>query len=150
MSKVEPTRCFQTNINLPGTTRSKLNSNRTSNTTSRTRILRQLNTSCSSHGNKLLCNTKYQARTFSTGTGSGARSSNHGSSNAAASGAGGEDDGSGSGDEAQPGTPGQQEPTFQTTALAPLTVPEVFPNVPIIAVRRNPVFPRFIKMVEVR
>ena len=146
MSEVEPRRCFQINIDLPGTT--KLNLNRTSNTSSRTRILRQLSVSC--HGNKLLCDTKYQTRKFSSGTGSGARSSNNGSSNAAASGAGGEDDGSGSGDEAQPGAPGQQEPAFQTTALAPMIVPEVFPNVPIIAVRRNPVFPRFIKMIEVR
>ena len=88
---------------------------------------------------------------FSTGSGSGGRS-NGSSSNAAAaaSGAGGEDDGSGSEDDAHPGAPGQQEPPFQTTALAPMTVPEVFPNVPIIAVRRNPVFPRFIKMIEVR
>ena len=37
-----------------------------------------------------------------------------------------------------------------TTALAPLTIPDYFPEVPLIAVRRNPVFPRFIKMIEVR
>uniref|UniRef100_A0A8C4T0K5 Lon protease homolog, mitochondrial n=1 Tax=Erpetoichthys calabaricus TaxID=27687 RepID=A0A8C4T0K5_ERPCA len=36
------------------------------------------------------------------------------------------------------------------TALTPMTVPEVFPNVPLIAVSRNPVFPRFIKIIEVK
>lgn len=36
------------------------------------------------------------------------------------------------------------------TALTPLLVPEHFPNVPLIAVTRNPVFPRFIKIIEVR
>ncbi|XP_064590046.1 lon protease homolog, mitochondrial-like [Zonotrichia leucophrys gambelii] len=35
------------------------------------------------------------------------------------------------------------------TALTPLLVPEHFPNVPLIAVTRNPVFPRFIKIIEV-
>lgn len=36
------------------------------------------------------------------------------------------------------------------TALTPMIVPEVFPNVPLIAVSRNPVFPRFIKILEVK
>uniref|UniRef100_A0A8C9FKH2 Lon protease homolog, mitochondrial n=1 Tax=Pavo cristatus TaxID=9049 RepID=A0A8C9FKH2_PAVCR len=36
------------------------------------------------------------------------------------------------------------------TALTPLMVPEHFPNVPLIAVTRNPVFPRFIKIIEVK
>lgn len=34
-------------------------------------------------------------------------------------------------------------------AVAALTVPDVWPQVPVIAVSRNPVFPRFIKMVEI-
>ena len=34
-------------------------------------------------------------------------------------------------------------------ALSPMTVPEEWPRVPAIAVRRNPLFPRFIKMIEV-
>ncbi|KAM9796060.1 lon protease homolog, mitochondrial [Syngnathus typhle] len=38
----------------------------------------------------------------------------------------------------------------QITALTPMMVPEVFPNVPLIAVSRNPVFPRFIKIIEVK
>ncbi|XP_067824273.1 lon protease homolog, mitochondrial [Heptranchias perlo] len=36
------------------------------------------------------------------------------------------------------------------TALSPMMVPDVFPNVPLIAVTRNPVFPRFIKIIEVK
>uniref|UniRef100_A0A8C9T112 Lon protease homolog n=1 Tax=Scleropages formosus TaxID=113540 RepID=A0A8C9T112_SCLFO len=38
----------------------------------------------------------------------------------------------------------------QMSALTPLVVPEVFPHVPLIAVSRNPVFPRFIKIIEVK
>lgn len=40
-------------------------------------------------------------------------------------------------------------PPLHVTALTPMMVPEVFPNVPLIAVTRNPVFPRFIKIIEV-
>ncbi|MPC52178.1 Lon protease, mitochondrial [Portunus trituberculatus] len=32
---------------------------------------------------------------------------------------------------------------------ATMAVPEVWPNVPVIAINRNPVFPRFIKIIEV-
>lgn len=32
---------------------------------------------------------------------------------------------------------------------ATITVPEVWPHLPVIAVKRNPVFPRFMKIVEV-
>ena len=34
-------------------------------------------------------------------------------------------------------------------ALTPMSVPEVFPNVPLIAIGNHPVFPRFVKMMEV-
>ncbi|XP_025077130.1 lon protease homolog, mitochondrial-like isoform X1 [Pomacea canaliculata] len=34
-------------------------------------------------------------------------------------------------------------------ALTAMTVPEFFPRVPVIAINRNPVFPRFIKMLEI-
>lgn len=34
-------------------------------------------------------------------------------------------------------------------ALAQVLVPDVFPEVPILPVHRNPVFPRFVKMMEV-
>jgi Lon-like ATP-dependent protease len=30
-----------------------------------------------------------------------------------------------------------------------MTIPDVFPHLPLIAITRNPVFPRFIKIVEV-
>lgn len=51
--------------------------------------------------------------------------------------------GSGSGSGSDSGAP----PVV--TALAPLMVPERVPHVPLIAVSRNPVFPRFIKIIEV-
>ncbi|XP_034565997.1 lon protease homolog, mitochondrial [Notolabrus celidotus] len=38
----------------------------------------------------------------------------------------------------------------QMTALTTMMVPEIFPNVPLVAVSRNPVFPRFIKIIEVK
>lgn len=34
-------------------------------------------------------------------------------------------------------------------ALAPMTVPEIWPTLPVIAITRNPVFPKFIKIIEV-
>lgn len=47
----------------------------------------------------------------------------------------------------------QQQPIYSTTsppgALSTVTVPDIYPNVPLIAVNRNPVFPRFLKMIEV-
>ncbi|XP_058494763.1 lon protease homolog, mitochondrial [Solea solea] len=71
-----------------------------------------------------------------------------------ASGAGfsGEDgaDSAGSGGEESGGDGGVPYPGPQMTALTPMMVPEVFPNVPLIAVSRNPVFPRFIKIIEVK
>ena len=35
-------------------------------------------------------------------------------------------------------------------ALSTMTVPEIFPRVPVIAIGRNPIFPRFVKMLEVQ
>ena len=35
-------------------------------------------------------------------------------------------------------------------ALAQVIVPDVFPEVPVLPVHRNPVFPRFVKMMEVQ
>lgn len=71
-----------------------------------------------------------------------------------ASGAGfsGEDgsDSAGSGGEESGGDGGGTYSGPQMTALTPMMVPEVFPNVPLIAVSRNPVFPRFIKIIEVK
>ena len=34
-------------------------------------------------------------------------------------------------------------------AIAPVSVPDNFPEVPILAISRNPIFPRFVKMLEV-
>jgi hypothetical protein len=34
-------------------------------------------------------------------------------------------------------------------ALAPIQIPDVFPKVPLVAVARNPLFPRFVKMLEI-
>lgn len=34
-------------------------------------------------------------------------------------------------------------------ALTPISIPDVFPKVPVIAISRNPLFPRFVKMIEV-
>ncbi|XP_021460428.2 lon protease homolog, mitochondrial [Oncorhynchus mykiss] len=57
---------------------------------------------------------------------------------------------SGSGGDESGGDGGTPYNSPQMTALTPMLVPEVFPNVPLIAVSRNPVFPRFIKIIEVK
>ncbi|XP_041791290.1 lon protease homolog, mitochondrial isoform X2 [Chelmon rostratus] len=59
-------------------------------------------------------------------------------------------EGTGSGGEESGGDGGESYNGPQMTALTPMMVPEVFPNVPLIAVSRNPVFPRFIKIIEVK
>ncbi|XP_040273691.1 lon protease homolog, mitochondrial [Bufo bufo] len=67
----------------------------------------------------------------------------------ASSGDGGEDEGGNRGEDGA----GAEEAAYGApivTALAPLIVPEVFPNVPVIPVSRNPVFPRFVKIIEVK
>ncbi|KAM4629470.1 lon protease homolog, mitochondrial [Polymixia lowei] len=71
---------------------------------------------------------------------------------AGAAGFSGEDGGesTGSGGEDSGGDGGVPYNGTQMTALTPMLVPEVFPNVPLIAVSRNPVFPRFIKIIEVK
>lgn len=38
---------------------------------------------------------------------------------------------------------------YDSTLPATLVVPEVWPHVPLIAINRNPVFPRFIKLIEI-
>lgn len=58
------------------------------------------------------------------------------------------------GDEDDPDDPTIAEPEivtegFPVGALTPMAVPEIFPKVPVIAISRNPVFPRFVKMIEV-
>ncbi|XP_077187935.1 lon protease homolog, mitochondrial [Paroedura picta] len=63
-------------------------------------------------------------------------------------GAGGEEGGGGGGGGGIPGDGSGGPPVV--TALAPLMVPEHVPHVPLVAVTRNPVFPRFIKIIEVK
>ncbi|KAK6178694.1 hypothetical protein SNE40_011218 [Patella caerulea] len=43
----------------------------------------------------------------------------------------------------------QQVPPNPVGALTSMTIPDIFPKVPVIAISRNPVFPRFVKMIEV-
>jgi len=46
--------------------------------------------------------------------------------------------------------PAHQPPVnFPMSALTTMAVPDFFPNVPVLAISRNPVFPRFVKMIEV-
>lgn len=42
-----------------------------------------------------------------------------------------------------------ETPLFSSHLPATVAVPEVWPQVPVIAINRNPVFPRFIKLIEV-
>lgn len=71
------------------------------------------------------------------------------SSGAGFSGEDGSESNSSGGDESG-GDGGTPYNSPQMTALTTMLVPEVFPNVPLIAVNRNPVFPRFIKIIEVK
>ena len=41
------------------------------------------------------------------------------------------------------------EENVQQSALAPVSIPDNFPEVPILAITRNPIFPKFVKMLEV-
>lgn len=85
-----------------------------------------------------------EARAFSSSAGRGGGEDDLGNGGSGA--ASGVDD-SGSSDDGSGATP-PVEFAQQLTALSPMTVPEVWPRVPVIAVRRNPLFPRFIKMIE--
>ena len=37
----------------------------------------------------------------------------------------------------------------QQQAIAPVSIPDIFPEVPVLPVSRHPVFPKFVKMIEV-
>lgn len=54
-------------------------------------------------------------------------------------------------DHAEDGNGASDPPDFQPAPQLPATVaiPEVWPHLPVIATRRNPVFPRFMKIIEV-
>lgn len=58
---------------------------------------------------------------------------------------------SGSGqDDGSAANPEEDFGPITQTLPATVVVPEVWPNVPLVAISRNPVFPRFIKLIEVR
>ena len=40
-------------------------------------------------------------------------------------------------------------PIVKQFAVAPVSIPERFPEVPVLPISRNPIFPRFVKMLEV-
>lgn len=44
---------------------------------------------------------------------------------------------------------GEQPGDYAASLPATVVVPEVWPYVPVIAINRNPVFPRFIKLIEI-
>ncbi|XP_057565490.1 LOW QUALITY PROTEIN: lon protease homolog, mitochondrial [Hippopotamus amphibius kiboko] len=81
----------------------------------------------------------WEANNRSGGGGGGAFSGGEDASEGGA-----EDGGSGVGGSAG----GGEGPVI--TALTPMIIPDVFPHLPLIAVTRNPVFPRFIKIIEVK
>jgi len=86
-----------------------------------------------------------QVRAFSSGSGSDDFSSSSSEGGDEGEGAGSEDGGDSPVPDVTVG--GDLPPSM--VALSPMTVPEVWPRVPVIAVRRHPLFPRFIKMIEV-
>lgn len=67
-----------------------------------------------------------------------------GSSGGGGSGGGASDPPGGGGD-----GPGSSLPIPSLVALAPLQIPDFLPRVPVIAINRNPLFPFFIKMLEI-
>lgn len=107
-------------------------------------------TSCNYAGSPLLNCSSARAfpssRYFSTQAGSIG-----GSSGDSGAPAGGESAGGSGGDDGNYQEPPIPEaPETVSVSLTPVTVPEYFPIVPVIAVKRNPLFPRFVKLVEVR
>ena len=74
-------------------------------------------------------------------------------STSSSDGGGEEDGGEGEGGESE-GREEEEEETVrhlhQQFALTPVSVPDIFPEVPVLPVSRNPIFPKFVKMLEVR
>ena len=62
----------------------------------------------------------------------------------------GENGSEGQGQEEDLGRELVQKVLHQQYALAPVAIPDVFPEVPLLPVSRNPIFPKFVKMLEVR
>ena len=47
------------------------------------------------------------------------------------------------------GSLGLLAPVVKQYALAPVSIPDRFPEVPVLPISRHPIFPRFVKMLEV-
>ena len=69
---------------------------------------------------------------------------------------GGQSDSDGEGKDPGPQEGGEGElgglemlPVARHHAIAPVNIPDNFPEVPILPISRNPLFPRFVKMLEV-
>ena len=56
-----------------------------------------------------------------------------------------ESDGQSDGDDSL----GLLAPIVKQYAIAPVSIPDRFPEVPVLPISRNPIFPRFVKMLEV-
>lgn len=57
-----------------------------------------------------------------------------------------------SGEESEEGESSEKESDgslHQQYALAPVAIPDIFPEVPILPISRNPIFPKFVKLLEV-
>lgn len=88
-------------------------------------------------------------------------SSSSGEENGGEEGGGGKHDGKEEGEEGDKEEPQEEGeegeelslgifPIPHHHAIAPVNIPEVFPEVPVLPISRNPLFPRFVKMLEVR
>ena len=66
-------------------------------------------------------------------------------------GEGGEEKPAGEGQESAEGdgSLGLITPIVKQYALAPMSIPDRFPEVPVLPISRHPIFPRFVKMLEV-
>lgn len=62
---------------------------------------------------------------------------------------GGEDDGRSDEGDGHDSEEEELQSAITSQALSPIHVPDTLPDVPILAIGRNPVFPRFVKMLEV-
>ena len=138
MTKVIPQRCLH---KKPGTVNP--GTRKIFDISTQNRVLRQLSLGYGGRNGVLSDRSlRLQSRSFASGAGSGDESSS------AASAAGGDDDASGPKDEANPGVYIHQDPS-NTTALVQQNVPDFVPNVPIIAVKRHVLFPKFLKFMDV-
>lgn len=115
---------------------------------SRTLSSLQQRHSCTWRTTSVVCSRQVQGRVFTQSLHQSRRqlflTARRGLSSAPASSGSGQDDGSAANPDEDFG------PITQTHSLpATVVVPEVWPIVPLVAISRNPVFPRFIKLIEI-